>query len=166
MLFANLRASAYRIGTIAFGVLAVALLIAALSFRASGISARADAASARKEASEARAEVKAISAARDKEAASAKAANEVAAQYEKDKRDAEAAGKRTADELRAGNLRLRAQWQGCEARRMPTSSGSASEPDAAADDRAESAGRIIGAADAADAQIRALQNFLRDVYGR
>ena len=149
-------------------LLAVALLATAGAwlYRAGVNSERVETHKAKTEAYEAREALKGSERARAKEAAQAKAANAIADQYEKDKRDAEAAGKRTADELRAGNLRLRAQWQGCEARRMPTSSGSASEPDAAADDRAESAGRIIGAADAADAQIRALQNFLRDVYGR
>ena len=142
------------------------LLIGLLYYRADAATSDAQAKTALDRANALQGQLIASEAARSQEAASAKAANEVAAQYEKDKRDAEAAGKRTADELRAGNLRLRAQWQGCEARRVPASTGSPGEPDAAADDRAESAGRIIGAADAADAQIRALQNFIRDVYGR
>ena len=122
--------------------------------------ARADRANAR--ADRAEAATRESEKARKQEADKAKVANAVAEQYEKDKRDAEAAGKRTADDLRAGNLRLRAQWQGCEARRVPASTGAASEPDAAADDRAEGAGNLVRAASEADAQIRALQDFVRE----
>ncbi len=161
MLFSELRASAYKIAAAAFGVLAVALLIGGLIFRASAIdaNARADAASRRAEASEA--ELKAVSKARDQEREAARRANAIAAKYEQDKIDAEAAAKRTADDLRTGNLRLRERWQGCEARRMSDANGAAGQPDESADDRAESAGRIIRAAREADDQIRALQDFIR-----
>lgn len=100
-------------------------------------------------------------AARAKEADAAKRANAVAEQYEKDKQDAEKSGKRVADDLRAGNLWLRKQWRGCEDR-VPEAGAGSGEPDAAADDRAESAGRIVRAAEEADAQIRALQDFIRE----
>jgi len=95
------------------------------------------------------------------EAQAAKRANAIAAQYEQDKLNAESAAKRTADDLRAGNLRLRQQWEGCKAGGVPQANGAAGQPDAAADDRAESAGRIVRAADDADAQIKALQQFIR-----
>lgn len=159
--FSEFRASLYRIGTIVFGVLAVALLIACLFLkdRATRATVRADAASRRAEASEA--ELKAVSKARDQEREAAKRANAIAARYEQEKIDAEAAAKRTADDLRAGNLRLRRLWEGCQAERVPDANGASGEPDAAADDRAESAGRIVRAADEADAQIRALQEFIR-----
>lgn len=130
--------------------------------RVENVKAQAALTAAAKELRSARDAIQASEAARKQEADKAKAANAIAEQYEKDKRDAEAAGKRTADDLRAGNLRLRAQWQGCEARRVPASTGAASEPDAAADDRAEGAGRIVRAASEADAQIRALQDFVRE----
>jgi hypothetical protein len=79
-------------------------------------------------------------------------------QYEKGKRDAEAAGKRVADDLRAGNLKLRKRWQGCV---VPGASHGSGEPDAEAADRAESAGRIIRTAHEADEQIKGLQDILR-----
>lgn len=63
--------------------------------------------------------------------------------------------------LRAGNLRLRDQWQGCKARGVPGVAGTASEPDAAGDGRAESAGRIVRAADECAAQVSGLQDFIR-----
>lgn len=161
MILSELRASAYRIAAAVFGVLAVALLIACLflQVRATRATVRADAERARAEASEARA--KALSEVIEAERAAAKRANAIAAQYEQDKINAEAAAKRTADDLRAGNLRLRQQWEGCKAGGVPQANRAAGQPDAAADDRAESAGRIVRAADDADAQIRALQDFIR-----
>ena len=161
MILSELRASAYKIASAVFGVLAVALLIACLFLkdRATRANVRADAESARAEASEA--ELQAVRTARDQEREAAKRANEIAAQYEQDKIDAEAAAKRTADDLRAGNLRLRQQWEGCKAGGVPKANRAAGQPDAEADDRAESAGRIVRAADDADAQIMALQDFIR-----
>jgi hypothetical protein len=101
--------------------------------------------------------VKASEAAREKEQARAAAAAAVGEAYEKGKQDAEAAGKRVADDLRAGNLRLRERWQGC----VSSAAATPGEPDASAEDRANSAGRVIAAGDAADAQVRALQDFIR-----
>lgn len=138
-----------------YGALAVALVIAALFLWGRGNSSRADAAEQRAEASEAR--VRALSEARDKEAAAAKRANAVAEQYEKDKQYAEAEASRLAADLRAGRKRLQDRWA-CPA---STPAGASGQPDAAPDDRAESASRIIGAADAADAQIKGLQDFIR-----
>jgi hypothetical protein len=84
----------------------------------------------------------------------------VAQAYEQGKRDAEAAGKRVADGLRAGTLKLRKQWQGCQERLSNPAAG-ATEPDATATDRNESAGRIVRAAREADEQIKGLQRILR-----
>lgn len=161
MILSELRASAYRIAALVLGVLAVALLIACLFLqnRATRANVRADAERARAEASQA--ELQAVSKARDQEREAAKRANAIAAQYEQDKLNAESAAKRTADDLRAGNLRLRQQWEGCKAGGVPQANRAAGQLDAAADDRAESAGRIVRAADDADAQIRALQEFIR-----
>jgi len=158
--FSELRANAWRFAAIALGVLAVALLIVGLLFRvrATDAVARADAAEQRAEASEAR--VRALSEVIETERAAAKRANEIAAQYEQDKINAKANAERVADDLRAGNVRLRSMWEGCKAR-LPQADGAAGQPDAVADDRAESAGRIIRAADEADAQIKGLQDFIR-----
>lgn len=161
MLLSELRASAYRIATFVLGAVAVMLLIVCLFLkdRATRAAVRAAAESARAEASEARA--KALSEVIETERAAAKRANEIAAQYEREKVNAQAAADRTIADLRAGTLRLRERWQGCEARSMSAPAGASGEPDAAAADRAESAGRIVRAADEADAQIRALQDFIR-----
>lgn len=164
MILANLRAQAWKYATYALGVLAVALLIVGLLFwvRGTSAAARADAAEQRAEASEAR--VKALNEVIETERAAAKRANAIAAQYEQDKIHAEADAKRTVADLRAGNLRLLAHWQGCKAG-LPQANGTASEPDASADDRAESAGRIVRAAKDADSQIRALQDFIKSERG-
>lgn len=160
MILSELRANAYKVGTIVFSALAVAGLIACLFLWGRGLraAARADAAEQRAQASEAR--VEALSDVLADERAKAKRANEIAAKYEQDKINAEADAKRTVDDLRAGNLRLRKLWQGCEGR-LPEANGSAGEPDGQADDRAESAGRIVRAAIEADRQIEALQDFIR-----
>ena len=161
MIFSEFRASAYKIAAAVFGVLAVALLIACLFLqnRATRADVRADAESARAQASEARA--KALSEVIETERAAAKRANEIAAQYEQDKINAKADAKRIVADLRTGNLRLRKLWEGCQAERVPQADRAAGQPDASADDRAESAGRIVRAAREADDQIRALQDFIR-----
>lgn len=87
---------------------------------------------------------------------------EVAQQYEQEKRDAQDAADRVVADLRAGNLRLHQRWQAAlatgELSRAATAAG---EPDAAADDRIESAGRIVRAAAECDAQVRGLQAVIR-----
>lgn len=154
-------ATLQRYALLAFAVLAVAAVIGCAFFRARATVSdlRADAAEQRAAASEA--QLHAVNTARAKEQSDAQRVAELAAQYEQDKLNAEANGKRAADDLRAGNLRLRQLWQGCEASRVPGIADPAGQLDASADERADSAGRIIGAADQADAQIRALQEFIR-----
>jgi hypothetical protein len=89
-----------------------------------------------------------------------KRAEAVATQYEQEKADAESKGAAVADDLRAGNLRLQQRWAGCEAR-VSDLAAAPGEPDGAADDRADSAGRIVRAAAACDAQVRGLQALIR-----
>lgn len=148
----------HRWAIYAGGALAVALVIGGLFLWGRGNSARADAAELRAQASEAR--VRALNEVIETERAAAKRANAIAAQYEQDKIHAEADAKRVVADLRTGNLRLRSMWEGCQAR-LPQADGSPGEPDASSDDRAESAGRIVRAADEADAQIKGLQDFIR-----
>ncbi len=65
---------------------------------------------------------------------------------------------RLVADLRAGNVRLREQWAGCRSQ-VSGDAGAGQEPDAGADDRAASAGRVVRAADDADIQIRGLQQY-------
>lgn len=99
-------------------------------------------------------------AARTHEYELAVAANDAAANYEKGRKDAQAEADKTAADLLAGNLRLQNHWAGCEAERLSDAATSASQLDAAKRRRAESAGRIIAAAAACDAQVRGLQAVL------
>ena len=115
---------------------------------------------AKDQAALAAAQVEASESARQVEHEMANAANAAAASYEQGKRDAEQAARVVVAGLRAGNLRLRDQWQGCKARGVPGVAGAASEPDAAADDRNDSAGRIVRAGAACDAQVIGLQQFI------
>jgi hypothetical protein len=110
---------------------------------------------------DAQAQRKAIEAARKFELRQSFLLSQIVESYDEGKRDAEAAGKSVTDGLRAGNLKLRKQWQGCEADRVSNPSAGAAEPDAAADSRAESVGRITRAVNEAEAQIRGLQDVLR-----
>jgi hypothetical protein len=105
--------------------------------------------------------VKASEAARKHEQQDAANSARIAEAYEKGKRDAETASRAVVAGLRAGTVRLRKQWQGCEADRVSGPSAGPAEPDAAADSRAESVGRITRAVNEAEAQIRGLQDVLR-----
>ncbi|MFC9523306.1 hypothetical protein ACFTQ9_21035 [Bacillus velezensis] len=89
-----------------------------------------------------------------------KRAEAVATQYEQGKADAESKGAAVADGLRTRALRLQDRWAGCEAR-VSDLTTSASQPDAAAEDRAAGAGDLVRAAAACDAQVRGLQALVR-----
>ena len=102
----------------------------------------------------------ALESARTAERKLAEAQAEIAAAYIKGKADAEATGKQVVADLRTGNLRLRNQWRSCEADRVSGATATTAGADASADDRAESAGRIVRAAREADEHIRALQALL------
>jgi hypothetical protein len=112
------------------------------------------------EAQRATAAAQASEQARQAEAEKADLANQVAIEYERGKQDAQAVADRVADDLRAGALRLRKQWQGCEAR-VPEAATGPGEPDAGAADRAEGARRIVRAAAECDAQVKGLQALVK-----
>jgi hypothetical protein len=117
------------------------------------------------------AEASAQRAARSAEQAQAARNVKIDAAYQRGLTDAKAAADRVVADLRDGNLRLRAQWRGCEAAAR-VSTPAAGEPgaDAAADGRAEdpsralrdaSAGRLVRTGAEADALIKALQARIR-----
>lgn len=89
-----------------------------------------------------------------------KRADTIAAKTLEEMRDAESKGAAVADGLRAGNLRLQQRWAGCEAR-VSDLAASSGPVDDRTDDRADSAGRIVRAAAACDAQVRGLQALVR-----
>lgn len=94
------------------------------------------------------------------ERANVQAANAVAARFEKEKKHAQAESDRLVADLRAGQRQLHQRWQAAlHTAALSDAVAAASQPDGGADDRYRSAGRIIGAADRCDAQVRALQAY-------
>lgn len=96
------------------------------------------------------------------ERSNAIAANRLAAQYEKERVDAQAVSDRVVADLRSGNVRLHQRWQASVATgQLSAAAAAAAQSDGRTDDRIESAGRAIGAAAQCDAQVRGLQAFAR-----
>lgn len=81
----------------------------------------------------------------------------------KERDDAIATGRSLAADLRAGNQRLRLEWQGCRSAGGggAEAGGSAESEDAAARAREKGAGDLVGDADLADAEIRYYQSLIR-----
>ena len=92
--------------------------------------------------------------ARATEQAHAAALDAVATQYEQDKTDAQATHDRVVADLRRGAVKLQNHWTCPDVSKVAASPG---QPDDGADLRQSGAAALIAAADAADAQVRALQ---------
>lgn len=108
----------------------------------------------------ARAEADAAAKTLKAERGSAAAANNLASKYEKEKNDAQKASDRLIADLRAGNQRLHQRWKASIATaELSAAAAAASQSDGRADDRIESAGRVVGAAAQCDAQVRGLQAY-------
>lgn len=152
----------YRYIAGALAVLLAVAVVAAVVFR--GVAHRAD---LRADAAEQRAaalarSLEASEAARRKEYERAEALAAVADTYEQEKARAYAQADAVVDALRADTLRLREHWRGCETGRLSEASARAAELDAAAELRAEGAAALVRVAAEADAQIRALQQVIRE----
>lgn len=158
MILAELRANAWKWGAVVLSIGLVFAVMACLVFRAKSIADASAARFAKQEAQLLADELASTRAAMAKERAKAQELAVVAAQYEQDKRDAEQTANRLRDQLRAGTVSLRPHWTCPSVSKTPATSV---EPDAAADDRAESAGRILAAADSCDAQVRGLQSVIK-----
>lgn len=103
-------------------------------------------------------------AAKAAEEAQAQAFAAIEAKHKQELKDAKRKADAVAADLRAGNLRLRKQWQGCSAaagRDMSETAGTAGVADADADIRATDAGHLVRIAAEADATILGLQAIVR-----
>lgn len=111
------------------------------------------------------AEVSANLAARTRELELTNASASISKAYEDGKYEAQQVGERVADDLRNDAVRLRSWWTGCEAGRLSDSARASSQFNAAAENRAKSAGRIVSAAHECDAQVIALQGLVKNYAG-
>ena len=138
----------------------LALILLALWQRGSVNDARRVADRAVAAQDEALAERDRVHAVLTQERANTLAANELAARYEKEKADAQAASDRVVADLRSGTARLHARWEASTATaQLSATAAAAAQPDGGAGGRFESAGRAIGAAEQCDAQVRGLQAY-------
>lgn len=136
-------------------------LLAALVVQTARLhSAQMQAVTLRLDAEQAR--LDATTTARRADALLANAASNADAQYARGYADAQSASDALAAALRAGDVRLRQTWRCETAAAVPAPADDQRRPDGAADDRAESAARIVGAASTCDAQVTALQAWIRD----
>lgn len=122
---------------------------------------RADAAVATDQAATAGQALQQVQDTRATEHKQAGALAEIATEHEEDRRDAEAVPDAVAADLRAGNLRLRHGWAGCETQRLSDAAASAVERDALAASRAEFAGAVVRVGRDADDQLRSCQEIVR-----
>ena len=100
--------------------------------------------------------------ARAKEAEQRAELDALASKHEQEKARVQAEHDRLVFDLRAGTVRLRDHWQGCEnaKARVPAAPATGSEPDDGAELRRQGAGALVLVGEQADAQIRALQAAL------
>jgi hypothetical protein len=107
----------------------------------------------------AQAQAEAVANAQATEQAQSKGSAQAAAEYERGKTDASTTADRLLVDVLNRNIWLQPRWE-CPASRVPKAPTPAAEPDAAAADRAASASRIVRAAAACDAQVKALQSLV------
>lgn len=142
--------------------LLLAAVIGLLWYRGQAANAVAKQEAAEEQVLALQAERDALAAALEQSRQQALAMEAIAQKYELEKQDAEQRAEKLAGDLRTGAVRLRERWQGCPASpSVSTVAASASQSDAGAIDRSESAARIVRAAAECDAQVRGLQEVIR-----
>ena len=97
------------------------------------------------------------------EHAQAQAVAAVAESYERGKADAQATADRVAADLRAGSLRLRREWAGCETGRLSEAAAATRELETTAASRDALAAAIVRVGAECDAKERALIAAYRGV---
>lgn len=121
----------------------------------------ADLAESRREVRQAHVETKAAEAARTVEHNQADRLAEIGAKHEEERAAAPAVADAVVADLRAGNLRLRREWAGCETKLLSQAAAGAVERDALAQLREEAAGAAVRIGREADDQLRACQAVVR-----
>ena len=117
----------------------------------------ADLAESRQEVKQLAGQVEAVQGARAVEQSQGQALATIGAKHEEDREAAEAVPAAVVADLRAGNVRLRQEWAGCETRLLSQAVASTVERDALAASREEAAGRIVRIGRDADDQLAACQ---------
>lgn len=111
--------------------------------------------------SAAAAQTAAVTAARTTEQAAATTLGTIGEHHEQAREIAETVPAAVAADLRAGNLRLRREWQGCETSRVSDAAAAARERDALTASRDALAGEIVRIGRDADNDLRAAQEVIR-----
>ena len=96
------------------------------------------------------------------------AVGEIAAVFEQEVKDAQTKADSVVADLSAGNIRLRKEWQGCEAMRADDAAAAAAKLDELAELRAEGVRNLVRVGAECDARIRGLQQTVmadRGQYG-
>lgn len=157
------------LGTIIAAALGLALI--AVSLYAVSLSLQRDAARvevARLKAEYAAADAQARRRAMETELRHAADMQALAETLEKEQADAEKKHAGVVAGLERGALRLRQQWQGCQARLdgMPADAPPAGIPDGGADLRNAGVASLLRVGSECDAKLRAWQSYARSVTGR
>lgn len=122
----------------------------------------ADLAESRQATKQAQAGTRAVQSAREVEHTQAGKLAEIGETHEQDRAAAPAIADAVVADLRAGNLRLRREWAGCETQRLSEATAATVERDAAAAGREQLAGEIVRIGRDADDQLRACQAVIRE----
>ena len=85
---------------------------------------------------------------------------DIGSTHEEDRRDAESVPAAVVADLRAGTVRMRNEWAGCETRLLSATAATAAERDALAASRERLAGEIVRIGREADDQLRACQQVV------
>jgi len=141
------------IAALVFVVWSAAMLGAGWAWRGD----RAESAEARQQASSSAAVVEQVNQARATEHTQADQLAAIGVKHEEDRAAAPAVADAVVADVRAGDLRLRDGWAGCETQRLSDAAAAAVERDAAAQRRADFAGAVVRAGRDADDQLRACQ---------
>ncbi|MGV6491369.1 lysis system i-spanin subunit Rz [Stenotrophomonas rhizophila] len=118
---------------------------------------RAKGVEARQQAGYSAAQVEQVNQTRATEHTQADKLAAIGVKHEEDRAAAPAVADAVVADVRAGDLRLRDGWAGCETQRLSDAAAAAVERDAAAQRRADFAGAVVRAGRDADDQLRACQ---------